>query len=281
LKSTNHWQLFHVGVFFRRPVHGLIFLFKWIGSGTDTSGGSGSTGSEEKIFFARQVIQNACATQALIQILMNLGSEVVDIGPVLSDFKEFTASFDPAMKGLALSNSETIRSVHNSFSRQQLFEFDNKGSPKDDDVFHFVSYIPFGGRLYELDGLKEGPLDLGAIPADKSWTDAVSTVLQERINRYNEGEIHFNLMAVVSDRKLEAEKKLAALEASGSSSPDKVFELRQIIEEEEAKRQRFRLENIRRKHNYLPLIVEFLKELAGQKLLMPLYEKAKAKKTAK
>lgn len=73
--------------------------------------------------------------------------------------------------------------MHNSFSRQQIFEFDNKSAPKDDDVFHFVSYIPIAGRLYELDGLKEGPLDHGQIPEGKDWTDIVTVVLQDRINK--------------------------------------------------------------------------------------------------
>ncbi|KAK7888864.1 hypothetical protein WMY93_024424 [Mugilogobius chulae] len=83
------------------------------------------------------------------------------LGDTLSEFREFSQSFDAAMKGLALSNSEVIRQVHNSFARQQMFEFDAKSSSKDEDAFHFVSYVPVNGRLYELDGLREGPIDLG------------------------------------------------------------------------------------------------------------------------
>lgn len=53
--------------------------------------------------------------------------------------------------------------------------------------------------------------------------------------------------------------------------------LQALLLQEEEKRKAYKNENIRRKHNYLPLIVEILKILASQGQLLPLYEKAKAK----
>lgn len=49
------------------------------------------------------------------------------------------------------------------------------------------------------------------------------------------------------------------------------------ISDEDAKILRYKQENIRRRHNYIPLIMELLKILAEQGKLVSLCEKAKAK----
>jgi len=264
-----------------KPVHGLIFLFKWAPN-TETDGTIVQDSRLEKIFFASQVINNACATQAILSILLNCVHGDVELGDTLTNFKEFAQELDPGLRGLTLSNSDTIRDVHNSFARQQMFEFDEKPAKKDDDVFHFVSYLPIDGRLYELDGLKSGPIDLGAIPDKSDWLEAVKPVIEKRMQKYSTDEIHFNLMAVVSDRKRTFTNKLKELttimETSGMESSDmasEVSRLTALIADEERKEQRYKVENIRRKHNYLPFIMELLKVLAEDKKLLPLIEKAK------
>ncbi|KAK7111422.1 ubiquitin carboxyl-terminal hydrolase isozyme L5-like [Littorina saxatilis] len=264
-----------------KPVHGLIFLFKWVPD-KEPDGSVVEDSRLEKIFFAKQVINNACATQAILSILLNCTHSDVSLGETLGSFKDFSQNFDPALRGLSLSNSDLIRQVHNSFSRQQMFEFDEKMAKKDDDVFHFVGYIPFEGRLYELDGLKDGPVDLGAIPADTEWTDVVRPVIEKRIQKYSADEIHFNLMAVVSDRKMSYEKKLAEIQQKvdqgGMDTDDlqaEISRLTFLIQDEEKKGNQYKIENIRRRHNYLPFIMELLKILASEKKLLPLIEKAK------
>ena len=82
------------------PVHGVIFLFKYPPSEPKSDGprdGTFDYDGAEHLFFARQTIQNACGTQALLSVLLNKAGEV-DVGQPLSEFREFTAAFPSEVK---------------------------------------------------------------------------------------------------------------------------------------------------------------------------------------
>ncbi|XP_010274755.1 PREDICTED: ubiquitin carboxyl-terminal hydrolase 2-like [Nelumbo nucifera] len=209
-----------------RPVYGLIFLFKWRPGEKDDR--LVMKDPNPNLFFASQVINNACATQAILSILMNCPD--IDIGSELSMLKEFTKNFPPELKGLAINNSEAIRTAHNSFARPEPFVPDEQKVAGKDDVYHFISYLPVDGVLYELDS--ERMVDNGSI---------------EALNR-----------------------SLSEVNAGIESATEKI-----LMEEEKFKK--WRTENIRRKHNYIPFLFNFFKILAEKKQLKTLIEKAKQK----
>ena len=124
----------------KEPVYGLIFLFKYMKN-------AGYTPNvlqywDNDLFFAKQIIENACATQAILGVLLN-NSDKIDIGPTLKDLKSFTAEMDPNTRGLALSNCEKIKIEHNKFAHPEPFVFTKEVAEDGDDVFHFVSYNSF------------------------------------------------------------------------------------------------------------------------------------------
>ena len=165
-----------------------------------------------------------------------------------------------------------------------------RAATAEDELYHFISYVPVGGYLYELDGLKEGPINLGAVRGD-AWLAAAAPAIQERIERYAASEIRFNLMAIIRSREDElsersalcAARKAALLAAGGAEAAAGAAacdaELAELAVRLEAAREQaagWREENVRRKHPYIPFIFNFLRVLAESGKLKPVIEKAKA-----
>jgi ubiquitin carboxyl-terminal hydrolase L5 len=166
---------------------------------------------DEDFYFAKQVIINACATQAILGVLLN-SEDKIDLGPDLLEFKSFTKLMDPYMRGLSISNCEKIRVEHNKFGKPEPFIFTGKRKATDeDDVFHFVSYIHFKNNVYEIDGLREGPILVLENVQFNEWVNSLKPAIMQRINLYSNNEIKFNLLSVVPDRRLKAQENEAEL----------------------------------------------------------------------
>lgn len=52
---------------------------------------------------------------ALLNIVNNI--EGIELGENLQQFKDFTMSFTPALRGDAINNFDYIKRIHNSFAR--------------------------------------------------------------------------------------------------------------------------------------------------------------------
>lgn len=246
-----------------RPIYGLIFLFKYK-SGEKKEDLSCNA---PHVYFAKQVVNNACGTQAIINVLLNCIDQV-DIGPELKTFLEFTGEMDPETRGITIENFDSIRDTHNSFARHSNFTFEDKVATEDDDAFHFIGYVPKDGVVYELDGLQNGPIEVGTYTDD--WLPTANAAIQKRMATYQD-ELRFTLLALCKDPTRELKAQHAELVAKGDASSD--F-LKQEIEVLEARRMKWKVENARRRHNYIPFLVALLRILSEKGALKGAVEKA-------
>ncbi|KFD48675.1 hypothetical protein M514_10459 [Trichuris suis] len=230
-----------------RRAYGFVFLFKWLENDRRNrhepiASANGIYASRPKapkdMFFAKQIVENACATYALLNILLNC--EHVELGPTLEDLKESTKGMNASEKGQAISEIAEISKAHNSHARQECASSllcaprkKRKSSSYQAkfvqvDSFHFSSFIYSKGHVYELDGLKDEPLDLGAVPAEVHWTEHFQRLITGRVfddHSTSQQEIRYSLMAVIPCPLYEAQRRLKELE-------EKLQLLRQELEAE-------------------------------------------------
>lgn len=160
--------------------------------------------------------------------------------------------------GHVVASSDQIREVHNSFSKTSPFSLDPSAVPDEakEDAYHFITYLPVHGLLYELDGLQASPI-MHAPVEGENWLDAARETIQARIDTYPPGSVMFNLLAVRQDPVPRLKAELATDLPEG-----KRFELQEQLAHEESKRARGAMENSLRRHNILPVVLELFKAFA-------------------
>lgn len=264
---------------------GLIFCFMWRKDAhrpTDFN-----DPAADRVWFANQLSDDACATHAILNVVLNCPG--VELGEELRMFKEETERMSPVIRGLAITNSPTIRQAHNSLARPadirgalnsltttsllaQRAKLKSKskststdqpppakraktnGTPSKakprpnaqskgkekakakgdeeeeegaEETYHFIGYVPAFGKVWELDGLKSGPLEVGELPLShhpppqpssssqpnpqpkppqsptSEWMSTVRPALRLKMSKYGASptdsgsNIRFSLLAIV------------------------------------------------------------------------------------
>lgn len=243
--------------------YGLVLLFKWTPQVARLP--RNVIADAPNVYFAKQVVGNACATQAIINTILN-HTDKIDLGSELGNFYEFTQHLPPVMRGEMIGQQDKLREVHNSFTRTSMFSFeDNTKQGKEEDNYHFVTFTYKNDAVWELDGLREGPVFIDSATPE-SWIETACSAIQARIEELSaldtsgQGQgISFALLAIVKDKLPSLRQQKAAADAAGDS--DKSSVLQAQISEIENAREIGRQENIRRRHNYFPAIIAYLRAL--------------------
>lgn len=235
-------EIYDISRKFETKVYGFVFLFRYVLGDRRARKAARDLVAEDTyvfdmdmvndMFFAHQIIDNSCATHALLSVLLNC--EDVDLGPNLTRLKNFSKGLNPESKGLAISNMLELSRAHNKHAKPSQLMVSpmisaRRGSVMSSahallpETYHFVSFVPINGRLIELDGLKELPIDHGPWGEEEEWTDLFQRTVSERLAR--SPDCLFNLMAVVPDPIPDISERLKSLQRKQDQLLEQVVRL--------------------------------------------------------
>lgn len=264
------------------PIFGLIFLYKWrpdeLRDGLPLPDPAPINPYPEQlhsIFFANQVINAAAVTQALVTILMNVQVAEVTLGPKLTEFKSYCTHLDPGLSGLAIHNAAFIRDSHLKVSRPPPSPAaDGLGPPPprpgevDEDVYHFITWIPVR-------------------PPGTAWLGPAAARLRAYVEVYAVAEVRHSVLGVVAHRVAALLADLEALrgrvEAEGTpreGDEEREADILHRLAVEDDRATGWAAESARRRHDYMPFLVETLKLLASKGELTALIDAAREQKRA-
>ncbi|OCL05325.1 cysteine proteinase [Glonium stellatum] len=192
-----------------QPVYGLILLFRY----REVDSEQQEESCPEHVWFANQTANNACATVAMLNIVMNVPG--LELGENIQSFKEFTGRLSPLYRGEQLAHFEFVKHIHNSFAKKSDMlngdlsmknRFDAKDKKKqkkrkledydeDDAAFHFIAYVPIQGSVWKLDGLDFQPTNIGSFEGS-DWFPVVHKKVGALMNT---DDLNYTLLAVVKD----------------------------------------------------------------------------------
>ncbi|XP_015691789.1 ubiquitin carboxyl-terminal hydrolase 3-like isoform X2 [Oryza brachyantha] len=151
---------------------------------------------QETLFFIKQIesLGNACGTIALIHAVGNAYPEISLLkNSSLDTFAKSSSGMTSYERAMFLEKDDDMARAHSVAASAG----DTKLS--DDVEEHYICFVECDGTLYELDGMKPGPIKHGSSSPESLLQDAVNIIKATMHNIPN--SVKFNVM--VLSRKAE------------------------------------------------------------------------------
>lgn len=158
--------------FVPQPVAALIFLYPPTVHDSDEDGDA----TCQSVYFMKQTIRNACGTFALLHGIGNNLDKIQlrDDSPMKKYF-ESVELLSPLERGIELGKNDDIRKSHEVHALQGQTTTPQLNDKVDN---HFVALVERNGRLYRLNGGKNGPVDHGPSSQETFLYDAAAVCRQ-------------------------------------------------------------------------------------------------------
>lgn len=128
-------------------------------------GGYKGVGPNEPVIWFKQTIGNACGSIGLLHCAIN-GPAATFIRPnsTLDEIRKAAIPLEMTERAAMLYNSMQFEEAHKSVENVG----DTWADPSTDHIGqHFVAYVKAEGKLWELEGAREGPLERGTLGEDE------------------------------------------------------------------------------------------------------------------
>mmetsp|Transcript_110760 Transcript_110760/g.226659 ORF Transcript_110760/g.226659 Transcript_110760/m.226659 type:complete len:205 (-) Transcript_110760:273-887(-) len=189
--STEKWALDMIA----QPVAAVLVLYPLTENQLKNTGEETVAVSEmkDKVWFTKQRIGNACGTIGLLHALLN-APEAIRLFRKDSWIEGFSNDcpipLDPVAKAERLEEDSKIEKMHDEATSSEA----NATDRSMDVECHFITLVCVDGKLYELDGRKEGPIDHGPTSQATLLKDASAVV--KKFMAKDPDEMRFTITAL-------------------------------------------------------------------------------------
>lgn len=174
-----------------RPVVAVLFLYPITPQSEEERILQDSVKKEhnDRVYFMKQTVGNACGTIGLLHAVGNVTSEIKLLeGSFLDRFYKSTAAMDPLERAAFLEKDREMEVAHSVAATAGETE------ASDNVDTHFICFACVDGQLYELDGRKSAPISHGPSSPSSLLQDAAKAI-QGMIQK-NPNSMNFNVIAI-------------------------------------------------------------------------------------